>query len=247
DNVDPVVTFTGQHIGSGTAAQTEYTFTFSDFLLNPDSFEHPCADGDVISMAYSGTNTPRDGQFYEASATCRVLGHGTGSETATACDLAGSCTTETVTMNAPANEGNLVITAPTHNDVISTTLPVAIEGGAFAPDGIEDVVVSVDNAFVASLAMGGVIVDSTWVVDWFPTGPGVYEITAVMTDTLNNVFTDTVDVFLTGYVLDVAMTGSGSGTVNSDPAGISCGADCMETFAPSRAVTLTAVADTGSV
>ena len=35
--------------------------------------------------------------------------------------------------------------------------------------------------------------------------------------------------------------------MSSDLTGIDCGADCMETFAPSTAVTLTAVADAGSV
>ena len=247
DNVDPEVTFTGRYIGTGTAAQTEYTFTATDFLLHPDRLDHPCSDNDVVSTFYSGTDTARDGQLNQATATCRVLGHVTGEVNATACDLAGSCTTEAVVMGSPNNDGNLVITNPAHNSVISTTLPTTIEGGAYTPDGIELVTVLVDDNPVDTLNMGGIITDSTWAIDWFPTGPGNYVITAVMTDTLNNTFTDVVAVTLTGYVLDVTTMGTGTGTVSSDITGIDCGADCMETFAPSTAVTLTAVPAADSI
>jgi hypothetical protein len=48
-------------------------------------------------------------------------------------------------------------------------------------------------------------------------------------------------------VLTVMPAGSGSGTVTSDPAGIDCGFDCQELFAPDAVVTLSAAADPGSV
>lgn len=47
------------------------------------------------------------------------------------------------------------------------------------------------------------------------------------------------------YALTVAK--SGSGTVTSSPAGISCGADCTENYASGTNVTLTAVAGAGSM
>jgi hypothetical protein len=46
--------------------------------------------------------------------------------------------------------------------------------------------------------------------------------------------------------LAVTLAGSGSGTVTSSPAGISCGADCSEPFAPGTSVTLTATPAGGS-
>ena len=49
------------------------------------------------------------------------------------------------------------------------------------------------------------------------------------------------------FALAVSKAGTGSGTVTSVPAGISCGADCSESYAPSTTVTLTAVAALGSV
>ena len=48
------------------------------------------------------------------------------------------------------------------------------------------------------------------------------------------------------FDLTVAHAGSGSGTVSSEPAGISCGSDCSEPYVDGRAVTLTARAAVGS-
>ncbi len=48
------------------------------------------------------------------------------------------------------------------------------------------------------------------------------------------------------YVLQIDKTGTGTGTVTSAPAGIACGGDCDETYNHGTAITLTAVAATGS-
>ncbi len=50
-----------------------------------------------------------------------------------------------------------------------------------------------------------------------------------------------------GRTLTVSKTGSGSGTVTSSPAGIDCGSECTFSFRKGSVVTLTAVADSGSV
>ncbi len=47
--------------------------------------------------------------------------------------------------------------------------------------------------------------------------------------------------------ITVALAGSGSGTITSDPAGITCGATCASTFPPDTVVTLTAEPAVGSV
>ncbi|MBP1734155.1 MAG: hypothetical protein H6Q53_442 [Deltaproteobacteria bacterium] len=49
------------------------------------------------------------------------------------------------------------------------------------------------------------------------------------------------------YGLNAAKSGSGSGTIASSPAGISCGSDCSEAFSQGTVVTLTAQANPGSV
>lgn len=48
------------------------------------------------------------------------------------------------------------------------------------------------------------------------------------------------------YTLTVVKAGSGSGTVTSSPAGISCGSDCSEPYKKGRNVTLKAKADSSS-
>ena len=54
-------------------------------------------------------------------------------------------------------------------------------------------------------------------------------------------------VRLSGPVLTVLKTGEGSGTVTSTPPGIDCGCDCSEVFLGGTEVTLTAVAEPGSI
>ncbi|MBF0557989.1 MAG: hypothetical protein HQL08_04330 [Nitrospirae bacterium] len=49
-----------------------------------------------------------------------------------------------------------------------------------------------------------------------------------------------------GHALSVNNKGTGSGTVTSSPAGISCGSGCSSTFTSGTSVTLTANADSGS-
>jgi hypothetical protein len=48
------------------------------------------------------------------------------------------------------------------------------------------------------------------------------------------------------YLLAVSKSGSGSGTVTSVPAGISCGADCSQSYTRGTSVTLTAAPASGS-
>jgi hypothetical protein len=48
------------------------------------------------------------------------------------------------------------------------------------------------------------------------------------------------------YTLSVSKNGTGSGTVTSNPAGITCGSDCSEEYASGTVVTLTAQPDSGS-
>ena len=51
---------------------------------------------------------------------------------------------------------------------------------------------------------------------------------------------------LQSFVLTTQKTGSGSGTVTSNPAGIDCGSDCSENYASGTVVALTATAASGS-
>ena len=69
-----------------------------------------------------------------------------------------------------------------------------------------------------------------------------------------NAVGDTVSILLNtapgastpGLILSVIKTGSGSGTVSSNPQGIDCGVDCFEAYATGTIVTLTATPAAGS-
>jgi hypothetical protein len=58
---------------------------------------------------------------------------------------------------------------------------------------------------------------------------------------------DVTATFTPIHPLTVALAGAGTGTVTSSPAGISCPPDCTEDFEEGEVITLSAVADAGSV
>ena len=82
------------------------------------------------------------------------------------------------------------------------------------------------------------------------TGEGIYSVklTATDSDGSPNSLTRTNYITVTPpvYTLTVSKSGSGSGTITSSPAGISCGSDCTETYTNGTSVTLTAAPDAGS-
>lgn len=70
----------------------------------------------------------------------------------------------------------------------------------------------------------------------FGAGPGFSGVTLTVTYRASG----------TAYTLSVSKAGTGSGTVTSSPAGVSCGVDCQEPFASGSTVTLTATPASGS-
>ncbi len=72
------------------------------------------------------------------------------------------------------------------------------------------------------------------------TGTGTCVVTMSAARSVTPTFT------LDQYTLSVNKTGTGSGTVSSNPAGIDCGGDCSNEYDYGTVITLTATADTGS-
>jgi hypothetical protein len=56
-----------------------------------------------------------------------------------------------------------------------------------------------------------------------------------------------LNIFPASYTVTVDKSGTGTGTVTSNPSGISCGADCSEAYTYGTPVTLTAAPNSGSV
>jgi hypothetical protein len=75
------------------------------------------------------------------------------------------------------------------------------------------------------------------------TGTGTCQLTSNLPEDIS--VTATFDL-LPPQTLTVSKTGNGSGTVNSNPAGIACGATCNNTFAATSTVTLTPTSANGS-
>ena len=74
-------------------------------------------------------------------------------------------------------------------------------------------------------------------------GTGACSVTMSAARSVTASFTTTAAA---SYTLGVIRSGSGSGTVSSSPAGISCGADCSEPYASGSVVALTATPASGS-
>src|SRR5207245_3663496 len=71
--------------------------------------------------------------------------------------------------------------------------------------------------------------------------------TGTCTVTMSAATTVTATFTLQTFSLTVSKAGTGSGTVASTPAGITCGTDCSEPYMSGTAVTLTATPGVGSV
>ncbi len=78
-----------------------------------------------------------------------------------------------------------------------------------------------------------------------PYGINPGRVVDVMRDSASSLPLDNVQPPAT-YLLSVARSGTGSGSVSSSPSGIQCGSDCSETYAASTAVLLTATPAAGS-
>ena len=72
------------------------------------------------------------------------------------------------------------------------------------------------------------------------------DLTCNISMNLNRVVTANFEPEGLTYELTVSKTGSGDGTITSEPSGVSCGADCNEQYLSGNSVTLTAVAESGS-
>ncbi|MEM7119535.1 MAG: LamG domain-containing protein, partial [Chloroflexota bacterium] len=119
DRVPPTVTASGEQVWNGGVQETEYTYTFSDFLLDGNSFIQPCGEADITLSTYDDATLPHDGLPYALTATCRVAGW-EASRDITACDSVGHCTTVTV-----------------EPDTSSCSPPTAVSDVAVAPNGVQ--------------------------------------------------------------------------------------------------------------
>ena len=242
DDVAPTIVATGQHVGGNHAAQTEYSFTFSDFVLDNGRFTQPCAEGELVSLSYNDTSLPQDGLPYEVSATCRVDGH-EASRDITTCDIAGHCTTETVTPATSAT-GNITIDSRRTAANTSKTKTVTLSGGAYDPISISSITCLRMVSKLAHLAL--VATTPLGSFDWSTAVIDTYLIEAVMVGASDTV-TDSITVLvgqdpLGRFFLSILLATEQAMSPVTHPA-LTCGNDCEERYPYTTVVTLTAMAD----
>lgn len=102
-----------------------------------------------------------------------------------------------------------------------------------------------------SAAVDGTVTGNNWQVAYPFTQTGAYQAVLLLTDGAGNqryspIWEFWVDMQAVA-MLTVTKAGEGTGTVTSDPAGLVCGETCVVPFVEDSTVTLTAVAETGSV
>jgi len=155
---------------------------------------------------------------------------------------------------ACSGDGDCVVTMTASRNVTATfelnfeTLNVSIDGNGDGsvtsdPSGIDcpdDCSESYSSGTVVTLTANAEI--SSTFTGWSGACTGQGE--CVVSMTAGRLVTATF--ILDQHLLSVSMAGSGSGNVNSSPAGIACPGDCDEAYNYGTVVTLTASAGTGS-
>jgi hypothetical protein len=151
----------------------------------------------------------------------------------------------TITNTPPPNQAPTVsITAPANNSAATVGTAVNISATAADSDGT----VARVEFFVGATKIGEATT-APYAFTWTPTAAGTFSLTARASDNSNAVTTSAgVSVIVSAApvlpTLTVGKTGSGGGSVSSNPSGINCGPTCSSTFSTNAQVTLTATPDT---
>lgn len=164
DTRAPDLEIEAKEIVSYLSYKTQYTCLGRDFDLvvdveDPDyDFQCPCQTvaplSTVISQTYYHevspwyTSTFSDtNHLYQYTATCTIPGPDIADTTTRACDIYGHCTVKVATPSELEIYAVLdsAVYTPTLNQVIDSTLPLTIEGEAYAVDHLKSLELYLDN------------------------------------------------------------------------------------------------------
>ena len=191
----------------------------------------------IVTSSPAGINCGSDCTETYNSGTSIILS-ATPDASSTFTGWSGACTgtgTCSVSMNGAKNV-TATFTLKTYSITASTG-----NGGSISPSGTVSVNHGSSKSFAIS-ANSGYSIDNV-LADGASVG-------AVASYTFSNITaTHTISASFTAVQqnsLNVTKTGTGTGIVTSSPAGISCGADCSETYNSGTSITLTATPDASS-
>ncbi|MEM7798547.1 MAG: Ig-like domain-containing protein, partial [Chloroflexota bacterium] len=194
DHITPTVSISANHLGAGSAAYTEISFSAADQFLDLNNLSLPCGEESWQTTTYTADQT----RTSRIEGTCRVAGHDLDPISVTACDVGGLCDSDSITLSAPSNLNGITIIEPQNNGVItSTTSPINIpvSGEAYDPDGIDEIAIYINGTLHERSTQVGSPTNVSWFVsDWQPIKSGSFTIQAEMTDTGNEVTSDTITV-----------------------------------------------------
>ena len=179
DTLAPRGNISAQFLAGGSAATTEYSFSFEDMALDPNQLTHPCKGHDVI-LTQSTEPVTRTTQL---RATCEVPGHQTGVTNITACDVGEQCTTKSVTLTFAVDLPGIAILTPLNRQAITVGVPISITGAVFDPAIVNNVRLFVNGQRIQDFSP--IAVDAGWQTSWQPLSTSIYTITAIMTNSLN--------------------------------------------------------------
>jgi hypothetical protein len=206
------------------AAETHYRARFS---FDPNSIPMASGEAHFIFKGFSGTTS----SYVEL---VRVELHRTSTSYEIRASLVNDGTSWVSTGWVPIQDRSNVIGI----DWQAATAAGANNGG---------LTLSIDNDDGVQQAATGPVDNDTRRIDFVRLGA----LNGIDTGTRGTYFFDGFESWREGggeqtATLTVSKTGTGSGSLTSSPAGISCGSDCSETYPAGTAVTLTAAASSGS-
>jgi len=177
---------------------TDYHCQAWDFNIDPASFRCPCQwlapHATVYTMTYYHEASPwynavvsDTGRLYSIEASCEVPGKVTPEASMRACDTYGRCTTayaDPVYFHYSAAIISHIMT-PTNNAVITSPLPLNIEGYAYARSNLAKLQVFVDGQSIGESIWDctfNPISQTKWSMTWLTPVDGNHIVTAVVTD-----------------------------------------------------------------
>jgi hypothetical protein len=206
DTLAPRLSFSAAHLGAGSTARTHYELTATDLNLSEAGIEFPpCAGRGRVERRYYDSewyraNNGDPTRLYEITHTCVNRGYETAPVTVTACDSFAHCASTTTTpsfslLGAVGGKSRLaqpivpveldaVIFEPEDGSVLTSTGPITVSGGAYAPDRLQSLTLTVDGAaiFSQTWAQAEAVTDMPWSASWTPFGEGQHSLVVTVND-----------------------------------------------------------------